>query len=74
MYPVRLARELVDRQIRPAQRGGATVADRETDSAMLRATQACFALRMGWPGGVAHTFGLYGRGRYGQDRYVEAAR
>ena len=74
MYPVRLTRGLVDQQIRPGQRGGATVVDREPEAEMMRATQACFTMCTRWPSGEVHTFGLYGRGKYGRERYVEAVR
>ncbi|MHB8997635.1 MAG: hypothetical protein ACYC63_20510 [Armatimonadota bacterium] len=64
---VQVTRRIVDQQVRPAQRGSTT---REVRAA----TGSCGALvTMDAAGGI-HSFGTYGRGKYGQQRYLAARR
>lgn len=64
---VQVTRRVVDQQVRPAQRGSTT---REVRGA----TGRCTALVTVDAEGGIHSFGTYGRGRYGQQRYLAARR
>lgn len=64
-------REQIDKQTRPGQEGTATVANRLPTFGNLAGTKTT-------PGNVYHPatqsesrFGMYGRGRYGEARYLQ---
>jgi hypothetical protein len=61
-----LVKEVVDQRVRPAQRGGATVAGRLPDGALDVGNRCVFL--SGRPGGLEG--GRYSRGRYGKVSYV----
>ncbi len=67
MELVQLVKRLVERQIRPAQRGSTTTNFRRGALA-VRSGRESFLMRRG-PTGLIYVLGLYGRGRYGRERY-----
>lgn len=69
MELVQIIGRIVDRQVRPGLRGAATTAAGRMDAAG-KAGENCFLMRMGSDGTVLRR-GLYGRGRYGQVRYLK---
>jgi hypothetical protein len=59
---VQVTRRIVDQQVRPGQRGATTLGEAKRRGA------ACFLVTTGADGSV-HSFGTYGRGKYGEQRY-----
>lgn len=72
MELVQVVRRVVDRQVRPAQPGATTTAANRA-SAASRGGGNCFLMRMASDGSVV-TRGMYGRGRYGGERYLRVSR
>lgn len=64
---VQVTRRIVDQQVRPAQRGVSTTEQHNAQGrpGMLKRVDA---------EGVIHSFGTYGRGKYGRERYMAARR
>jgi len=67
---VQIVRRLVDRQVRPARRGEATVPSERSEAAAKGGGNR-FLMRMTAEGDVMRR-GLYGRGRYGVERYLRS--
>lgn len=65
---VQIVRRLVDRQARPARRGEATVPGHRVEAAAKGGGNR-FLMRMAADGTVMRR-GLYGRARYGRERYL----
>lgn len=62
-------RELIERMVRPGQRGGSLTVDRLPSAAVLRAQGHASGSRFDWLAGEAVTSAVYGRGKYGGGRY-----
>ncbi|MBU0610888.1 MAG: hypothetical protein KKI08_23615 [Armatimonadetes bacterium] len=68
MELVQIVRRIVDRQVRPAESGKATT-DSGRSEAAAKGGGNRFLMRMAADGTVMRR-GLYGRGRYGVERYL----
>ncbi len=68
MELVQIVRRVVDRQVRPALGGGATTA-RGRAAGAAKGGGNRFLMRM-TAGGTVLRRGVYGRGRYGVERYL----
>ena len=62
-------REQVDRQTRPGQKSAATVANRLVSGNVLGTGGTVPCNVYDWTAGENRRYGLYGRGRYGSERY-----
>jgi hypothetical protein len=63
-------REQIDRQVRPGQGGAATVAERTPGNAVLGTSKTTVAAVYDVATGTVRQYGWYGRGQYGEERYV----
>ena len=63
-------REEIDRRVRPGQSGAATVADRVGVAEAMGASKTTVAAVREAATGEVRRYGWYGRGRYGEERYV----
>ncbi len=70
MIDVAAVREQIDRQVRPGQSGTATVPGRTPGPGVIGTTRTTISNRYDWDEGSNHRYALYGRSRYGQDRYI----
>jgi len=69
---IALVRELVDASVRPGQPGGSLAVSRAPLVPLLTVSRPVAANRYDWAGGSSIQGALYGRGRYGSDRYLQA--
>ncbi len=69
---VALMRELVDRTVRPGQRGGSVTVDRMPSQGALEPRGHAAGNRYDWASGENVSYGVYGRARYGASRYGHA--
>lgn len=63
-------RELIERMVRPGQRGGSLTVDRLPRAAVLQPQGHASGTRCDWQAGQTVTYAVYGRGRYGGGRYA----
>lgn len=63
-------REEIDRRARPGQSGAATVAERVVEAASLGSSKTTVAVVYEAATGEVRRYGWYGRGRYGEERYL----
>ncbi len=63
-------REEIDRRVRPGQSGAATVAERVVGAEALGSSRTTVAAVYEAATGEVRRYGWYGRGRYGEERYV----
>jgi len=62
-------RELIERTVRPGQRGGSLTVDRMPSAAVLQPQGHASGNRYDWLAGETVSYVVYGRGRYGGGRY-----
>jgi hypothetical protein len=67
---ITLARELIDDGVRPGQPGGSLAVHRLPAGQMLMRGKPVGCNRYDWTQEEDFRFGLYGRGSYGQVRYL----
>ena len=63
-------REQIDRQVRPGQKGVGSGADRLADPVQMSRGKVLPCNVWDPAAGVERRYGLYGRGRYGRERYL----
>ncbi len=63
-------REEIDRRVRPGQSGATTVAERVAGAEVIGASKTTVAAVYEAGTGEVRRYGWYGRGRYGDERYM----